>query len=375
MPTPPPRRRPAVQPTRRPKVAGLRKPTGTPEPTAPTIDDNPTDQAGVDKTAAGKSGAGKTTGSGSTAKTGQADTAEKPAKVPPRPGLAAAAPEIPAPPRLTPRPTPRPSPRPKQAATAGVLGADATATVPDTAVGAKQDAGKQEDGAGSRPAGKRRAQGSAVPEYMSTVERGSGGRRRAAEAEPTAAETAARARSRGFNLAIALGVLALVLAGAAFWFKGEADSLTAGADARNRAVIDPAATSEITGKLRGAVESALSYNHTDLEATAKAVRESLAGKAVCEYDKLFGQLKDLAPQQKLVLTTKVREMGVQRLEGDQADLLVFVDQTTTRTDQDQTSASGAQFGIRAERQDGVWKITEFDMLNQPLPAGNDPATC
>ncbi len=392
MPTPPPRRRPAGPPIRRPRVAGLRKPTAAPEP-------EQLDQAG---TAATETAAAETPAV-------EAPSVEAPAETPaepkprsraPRPGLAAAAPEVPPGPSHVWR-----DERETEAPRTGVIGepsdyeasevtepgeassasrtADSRGAHTDSGNGAdspddavsEEDALSEEDAGGRpataatsrRPAGKKRATGVAVPTERERVP--------AAGAGAAPEDRAAGTRSHGINAAIGLAVLALALAGGALWFKGEADSLTAGADSTNRAITDGAATSEVRGKLTVAVERALSYNYTDLDATAVAVKETLAGNAVCEYDQLFGQLKTLAPQQKLVLTTKVREMGVQRLEGDQADLLVFVDQSTTRTDQNQTSASGAQFGIRAERQGGVWKITDFDMLNQPLPNGQAADRC
>ncbi|MBC6446382.1 hypothetical protein [Actinokineospora xionganensis] len=239
------------------------------------------------------------------------------------------------------------------------------------------DHGTDEDAAqvpSPRPAGKRRATGIRVPEDLAAAERGPAGDDDGVD-ERSPEEVAAAARNRSINLAIVLAVVALVLAGLALWFRGEANSLTGGADGTNRALTDSAATSEVQGKLTVAIEKTLTYSFADLDATAKAVKEHLAGNAVCEYDKLFGQLKELAPAQKLVLTTKVRQIGVTRLDGDKADLLVFVDQSTTRTDQNQTTASGAQFGIRAEKLDGTWKITDFDMLDQPLPDGKPAPTC
>ncbi|MGH3864469.1 hypothetical protein [Actinokineospora sp.] len=226
-----------------------------------------------------------------------------------------------------------------------------------------------------RPSGKRRATGIRVPQDLAAAERGSEAEDDDAVDERSPEEVAAAARNRSINLAITLAVVALVLAGLALWFRGEASSLTGGADGTNHALTDSAATSEVQGKLTVAIEKTLSYNFTELDATAKAVKEYLAGNAVCEYDKLFGQLKELAPAQKLILTTKVRQLGVTRLDGDKADLLVFVDQSTTRTDQNQTTASGAQFGIRAEKIDGAWKITDFDMLDQPLPDGKPAPSC
>jgi Mce-associated membrane protein len=97
--------------------------------------------------------------------------------------------------------------------------------------------------------------------------------------------------------------------------------------------------------------------------------------ALCEYDRLFGEVKRVAAEQRIVLTSKVRELGVTRLEGVRAVVLAFVDQTSTRGDQGTSSATGAQLGFQADRQDGRWKITRFDLFNQPLPAGGTGSQC
>ncbi|EWC63538.1 putative integral membrane protein [Actinokineospora spheciospongiae] len=228
---------------------------------------------------------------------------------------------------------------------------------------------------GRRPAGKRKAESSLV-----------GDRREDTRERPAAAARKPRKPSRttaarsGMNAAIVLAVVALVLAGLALWFKGKSDSLTAGADADNSAVTDVRATEELKNKLKSAIERTLSYNFADLDATAKAVQETLTDRAVCDYNALYGKIRELAPQEKLVLSTKVRDIGVVSLRGSEAEALVFVDQTTTRAAatagaEGQTVASGAQFAVRARSEGDVWKITAFDMLNQPLPGGQSTANC
>jgi len=218
-----------------------------------------------------------------------------------------------------------------------------------------------------RPTGKRRAFGLTQPANLAAAEAEARGQEYDEDELPPTNPTLVRA--------IVLGVVVLVLAALAIWFRGEANSRTENADANNQALLDTAKTSEVVGQVKDALEKSLSYNYTDMDSTAKAVKDGIAGRASCEYDQLFGQVKKLAPEQKLVLTTRVREIGVTRLEGDQAVLLVFVDQTTTRADQNQTTASGAQFNVRAERQGGKWKITQFDMLNQQLANGQPAPTC
>jgi Mce-associated membrane protein len=214
-----------------------------------------------------------------------------------------------------------------------------------------------------RPTGKRRSSGVSRPDDL-------------AEAEAGVRHGGDGTRTNWTLIGtVALIVVAVVLAGLAVWFRGEANSRSEGADTGNQALTDTARASEAIGQLRSAIEKSLTYNYTDLDSTARAVKDNLSGKALCEYDKLFGQVQKLAPEQKLVLTTRVREIGLTRLEGDHAQLLVFVDQTTTRADQNQTTASGAQFAINAERQDNRWKITAFDMLGQPLPNGQPAPQC
>ncbi|GAA3019390.1 hypothetical protein [Actinokineospora globicatena] len=380
MPTPPRRRTPAAGPTRRPRVAGLRKPTApaptddtqvTPEATltgpgsvTPPVNqdpadlpdergsesaDQPDDHADQRSAATPRPGSDDRT-SPADLPDDHADQGDSPADLPEAhtepPGAVLGQPlDVAGPARAVPAPIdPDPADHQSPVRTTGVLGADDQDDPEDIA-----------DDPVSRPTGKRRATGTPlVPEAPAPV--------------------AARA-TRSMDRVVVLLVFAVLFGGLALFFKGQHDSVTSQVDSGNTALVDAAATSEVTGRLTVAVERTLSYSYTDLDANAKAVKETLAGTATCEYDKLFGQVRKLAPEQKLVLTTKVRKIGVTRLDGDRADLLVFVDQSTTRADQAQTTASGAVFGVRAERLDGGWKITDFDMLDQALPGGQSTEGC
>jgi len=219
-----------------------------------------------------------------------------------------------------------------------------------------------------RPAGKRRATGTTRPANL-----------REAEAETRSTRVRVRednSRRRGANrlsVAIVLAVVAVLLAGLAFWFKGEADSL--GSGDTNKALTDSAATSETVGQLKSAIETTFSYNYTDLESTQKAVDDTLTGKARCEYDQLFGQVKKLAPKQKIVMVTAVREIALIRLDDDRAQALVFIDQSSTRVDVNNSVAGEAQFAVIAHREGDNWKITEFDMFDQPLVNGQPAPKC
>lgn len=143
----------------------------------------------------------------------------------------------------------------------------------------------------------------------------------------------------------------------------------------NRAVTDSALTSDVSGELKRILERVLSYDYADLDTTAKAAGEGLTGKARCQYDALYGQVRQSAAAQKLVLTTTVHEIGFTELSTDQASALVFLDQTSSRGDTRQSSQAGAQLTLQAQRQAGHWQVTGFDLLGQPPQAGTSSPSC
>lgn len=257
--------------------------------------------------------------------------------------------EAPAPapgPKATPRPRPKPAPKPEPK--------------PRPADGDR------------RPAGKRRATGSTRPASLAAAEADTGtdARVRPTRAEPVVERSRA---SRHLSAAIVIGVVAVVLAGLAVWFRGEADNLTSGDS--NRALTDPGQTSQAVGQIKDAIETTFSYNYTDLESTQRAVETQLTGKARCEYDLLFKALKEQAPAQQSVLATTVRDIALVRLEGDRAEALVFIDQSSTRADVNNSASVAAQFGVHAQKQGDQWKITQFNMFGQPLVDGKPVPEC
>jgi Mce-associated membrane protein len=55
--------------------------------------------------------------------------------------------------------------------------------------------------------------------------------------------------------------------------------------------------------------------------------------------------------------------------------MVFVDQTSTRTDTKKTTAGTAQLHLNAQLQGDKWKITDMDTYNAPkVPAAQAPSS-
>jgi Mce-associated membrane protein len=194
--------------------------------------------------------------------------------------------------------------------------------------------------------------------------------------------------------AVALAAVAALLAVLAFWARSEAADRSAEADRLNQSAARAAAeakqltadtgnealgdvelTREVTGYLTGAIEATFSYDYTNLAKTEQAADAHLTDNARCEYDELFGEVEQYATQQKIVLTTTVRELALVQLNSDDAEALVYIDQLSTRVDVNKTVAVGGQFAVQAHREGNQWKITEFDMFGQPLFNGKPSPTC
>ncbi|HEY8372883.1 MAG TPA: hypothetical protein VIL00_09085 [Pseudonocardiaceae bacterium] len=181
------------------------------------------------------------------------------------------------------------------------------------------------------------------------------------------ASTAGRSGARGGSLVVpmALVAVAAVLAGLGTWFLVQAARYESDGAASNRALVDSVATSELVGQVTSAVEKVFSYNYNDTASTERAAQELLAGAAVEQYNELYAQVKELAPQQRVVLTTRVRTAGVSLLSGDRATVLLFADQQWSRLGEadgdaeQQVQADPVQLAVTVERQDGRWRITEI----------------
>lgn len=178
-------------------------------------------------------------------------------------------------------------------------------------------------------------------------------------------EPARRARSRRPwpLLLAALTVLLAAFSVLAYVQGGQRD--TAGS---NTALADTARTSEVKGVVDEAVQGIFSYDHTDPARTEAAAARRLTGAAVAQYRTLMRPVREQGPTQKLVLTTTVTDSGVEVVDGDRARVLVFADQSSTRTGKGGgTTVAAAMFAVDAVRQGGTWRIAALDTF-QRAPA-------
>ncbi|TDC81160.1 nuclear transport factor 2 family protein [Actinomadura sp. 7K507] len=164
----------------------------------------------------------------------------------------------------------------------------------------------------------------------------------------------------GMASPIALGVVAVVLATFGVWALRQADAVRDDPSARNTALTDGAATSEVKGAVADMIGKIFSFNYTDPARTRDAAKASLTGDAVQRYETIFGRVRAEAPEAKSILSTRVTGSAVTSLRGDRAGVLVFADQRTTRTTDGTSTNAPAMLAVTAVRRDGRWKITSLD---------------
>ncbi|MFJ8758288.1 hypothetical protein [Streptomyces cyaneofuscatus] len=187
------------------------------------------------------------------------------------------------------------------------------------------------------------------------------------EPEPDAAATSRRRlRSRlRPRLPALLCVLTVLLGAFAAWAFTSAASLRDEPARQNTALTDIARTSEVKGRIGEAVGAVFSYDYASPARSDRAAKTHLTGRAVQQHQDMLAEVRAQAPQQKIVLTTTVTASGVEYLDGDRARLLIFADQSNTRTGKDEeTTYAAAMFAVDAVRRGDTWRIAAIDTFTR-----------
>lgn len=184
---------------------------------------------------------------------------------------------------------------------------------------------------------------------------------------PDAPANAPRARASRLRVGLPAVLCALtVLLGAfAAWAFASADSLRDEPARQNTALTDIGRTSEVKGRISEAVGAVFSYDYASPARSDRAASTYLTGRAVQQHKDMLADVREQAPKQKLVLTTTVTESGVEFLDGDRARLLIFADQSNTRTGKDEeTTYAAAMFAVDAVRRGDIWLIAAIDTFTR-----------
>ncbi|MFF1832620.1 hypothetical protein ACFVXE_00155 [Streptomyces sp. NPDC058231] len=167
------------------------------------------------------------------------------------------------------------------------------------------------------------------------------------------------------RLPAVLCALTVLLGVFAVWSFTAAAGLNSDAARSNTALTDISRTSEVKGQISEAVGAVFSYNYAATAKSDQAASTYLVGKAVQQHRDMLAEVRAQAPKQKLVLTTTVTESGVELLDGNRARLLVFADQSNTRTGKsEETTYAAAMFAVDAVRRGGSWRISAIDTFTR-----------
>ncbi|MET9766163.1 hypothetical protein [Streptomyces sp. NPDC006415] len=186
---------------------------------------------------------------------------------------------------------------------------------------------------------------------------------RPADDIPTAGAPRPRPKASRLRLTLPAVLCALtVLLGAfAVWAFASASSLRDEPARQNAALTDIGRTSEVKGRIGEAVGAVFSYDYASPARSDRAASTYLTGRAVQQHKDMLADVRKQAPDQKLVLTTTVTGSGVEFLDGDRARLLIFADQSNTRTGKDEeTTYAAAMFAVDAVRRGDAWLIAAID---------------
>ncbi|MFF2860581.1 hypothetical protein ACFVSX_11850 [Streptomyces rubiginosohelvolus] len=174
-----------------------------------------------------------------------------------------------------------------------------------------------------------------------------------------------RASRIRITLPTVLCALTVLLGAVAVWAFASASSLRDEPARQNTALTDIGRTSEVKGRISEAVGAVFSYDYASPARSDRAASTYLTGRAVQQHKDMLADVREQAPGQKLVLTTTVTESGVEFLDGDRARLLIFADQSNTRTGKDEeTTYAAAMFAVDAVRRGDTWLIAAIDTFTR-----------
>ena len=161
-------------------------------------------------------------------------------------------------------------------------------------------------------------------------------------------------------LPAAFGAATVVLGALGGWAAVEAHDLRANAARTNEALVDASATRAVTRDVTRAVNTIFSYSYADTARTKAAAQGLLTGPAIAQYNQLFALVERQAPKEKLVVTTRVTNVGVELLTGGRSRLLIFANQEDSKAGTSQATYGGAMFAVTAVNEGGRWLIESID---------------
>jgi Mce-associated membrane protein len=171
---------------------------------------------------------------------------------------------------------------------------------------------------------------------------------------------AGSARSVSTKVLAALAVAAVVLvAFAASGFGLDGVGVQALQDVREQSETDSAERAAPAAAERAAA-AILSYSHESLETDRDTAARFMTEDYRTEYLDTFGLVLENAPKVKAEVEAEIKASGVVHADADRANVLLFVNQTTTSTaNQGEPQLALNRVMLTMEEQDGTWLVDDI----------------
>lgn len=173
--------------------------------------------------------------------------------------------------------------------------------------------------------------------------------------EPMMAEAAKAPRRSTLGLvsAILLTVALLASAGMAGWFYLN--------EYRPDQQTDPAAAQVALEAAKTGTVALLSYSPESLDQDFANAKSKLTGDFLSYYTQFTEQIVTPAAKEKSVKTAaSVVRAGVSEIQPDSAEVLVFINQTTTSQENPDGAFAASSVKVGLKKVDGNWLIESFD---------------
>lgn len=167
-------------------------------------------------------------------------------------------------------------------------------------------------------------------------------------------------RLTGVATLVALVAVVVIALGLAAWFRGETNQMGGSGATSNEALVDAGATAQVSQQVSAAVQRVYSYDFSRLDADEKAANEVITGPFVQNFRQQFARIRELAPPQQAVVVATVPAAAVKVLDGDQAVVMVFIDQQARQGGQAKPLLATGRLSVTAHRVNGSWKIANVE---------------
>lgn len=152
---------------------------------------------------------------------------------------------------------------------------------------------------------------------------------------------------------VVLALVALVLSGAVFYLLNQVNDARAASEAGDDAVT----------AARAHAQDLLSYDYRSLDSDFQRGLAATTGGFHSQYQQTTSQLvRPQATQQKVIVQAAVMNAGLISTDGDNANVLLFVDRVTTKAGQKKPTFNQDRVRMSMTKVNGKWLVSKLDAL-------------